>query len=111
MQGQEKADPARLAKARPLLEMAGRIFHQQPLERQEIQAALRQLDLLLQTPKDEMKPSREEYLGVVGDAGRACATWRRRRDRPSARHVTRAVGFVRNGQTGAFDLVTGGAGR
>jgi molecular chaperone DnaK (HSP70) len=48
-----------------LIEQISRQFEQQPLERQEIAVALRQLDILVNPPADEMVPTRREFLNLI----------------------------------------------
>lgn len=46
-------------------------FSQQPIERQEIQQALRQLGYLVDPPDDEMTPTRREFSGRIAQLRRA----------------------------------------
>ncbi|MBI2299006.1 MAG: hypothetical protein HYU66_08705 [Armatimonadetes bacterium] len=44
---------------------AARVLDQQPVDRQELHAALRRLRLLVNPPDDDMRPTRREYLECV----------------------------------------------
>jgi hypothetical protein len=50
-----------------LLNKAHQLFEQQPLERQEVAVALRRVRDLLEVPKDEMHPTRQEFCTVLTD--------------------------------------------
>jgi hypothetical protein len=54
-----------------LLARIARLFEQQPLERQEIHVALRQLGFLLDTPDDDMVPTRREFCSHLTALRRA----------------------------------------
>jgi hypothetical protein len=48
-----------------LIKQISQQFEQQPLEKQEIAVALRQMDLLVNPPADEMVPTRREFLRLI----------------------------------------------
>jgi actin-like ATPase involved in cell morphogenesis len=50
----------------PLIESIQRGFEQQPFERQEVYVAVRRLRNLLVPPKDDMTPSRREFITLTG---------------------------------------------
>ena len=50
-----------------LLERIGRGFEHQPFERQEVYVDIRRLRHLLLPPRDDMTPSRREFVNLVGE--------------------------------------------
>lgn len=53
------------AEVLPLMEEVDRLLDQQPLERQEVDVALRKLTRLLEPPRDEMEPPKQVFRRVV----------------------------------------------
>jgi DNA repair exonuclease SbcCD ATPase subunit len=56
-----------LAECDTLLERIGRGFENQPFERQEVYVEIRRLRHLLLPPKDDMSPSRREFVKLTGE--------------------------------------------
>ncbi len=72
--GEASATPdhaIRKQKVESLMRTAEHLFEQQPLERQEIAVALKELRQLIIPPADQMNPSRSEFSKVVEDCRKA----------------------------------------
>jgi len=79
-------DRDRFEQAMERLKAVGHLFEQQPVERQEILVALRQLERVLRPPMDLMKPTLAEFLEIVN------------RCRTGVREMAEKAQVVLNGQ-------------
>ena len=79
-----------------LLDKAHRLFDQQPLERQEVAVALRRVRDLLEVPKDDMRPTRQEFCKVVADCRKRIRQVQQRARAAIGQTGTDAVGIDRS---------------
>ncbi|MDP8223912.1 MAG: Hsp70 family protein [Candidatus Lernaella stagnicola] len=64
---QTEIDAEKRDRIAQLLAIAEHLLEQQPLERQEVWAVIRRLELELRPPENELKPTKQEFLDTVAD--------------------------------------------